>query len=656
MYARSHLLTMAVSATLLASLAACGGGGGSANSTTPPPSQTQSVMMPLSISDASAEDWALIGVGIRQISLTPQGGGTPVVIYSPATPTAINLVELDQLGEVLGNVSIPEGTYSAATITISANPGDITLTTSAQPEAGFAAGPSTTIPSSQIQIQKVQGTAPNLTTNVAVKFDSPLVATTTTQNNALDIEFDLSHPAFIVDHVPANGGATIWAVNFEGPVRRHRIDDITRFILRHTYGNVSSIGTGGSSIVIAKDVPAIPIQTPETAVATGQSLTINVDSTNGTLLYDVDAKTVTTIKSFSSETTLPGDYVRVAARYQENGTLVATRIWASKNFSSVWLSPEGHVLHVDAGTNTLVVENESGQPVPLTIATGTQFFFRAPESMLSESTPIGTGPAFLAGQAMTPNIVRGFKVHVSVVDPLAAQLVAQTVDIETAKFDGTISGTNATSFTYTRNFVHAADDYSALLGYISATSKNGTDASGNPIVGFKYWNFAYPTLPISGANAIADFTAATNGTVSFGGTFGAVDAIGVSYARWGDAANVTGWSVPWAVLEPTPLPRGLVASGLVNNGFTMSEANGTLTPTVTVSTTVGSATLVYQVDRTNNVVTVSPEDITTSAGLSALTNGVVVGAPVKVYSVPQADGTLKAYTVIYFTGSQMPST
>ena len=88
----------------------------------------------------------------------------------------------------------------------------------------------------------------------------------------------------------------------------------------------------------------------------------------------------------------------------------------------------------------------------------------------------------------------------------------------------------------------------------------------------------------------------------------------------------------------------------------MSEANGTLTPTVTVSTTVGSATLVYQVDRTNNVVTVSPEDITTSAGLSALTNGVVVGAPVKVYSVPQADGTLKAYTVIYFTGSQMPST
>jgi Domain of unknown function (DUF4382) len=609
----------------------------------------------LTVSDASSDDWAMIGVGITQISLTPQGGGSPVVVYSPATPTALNLIELDQLGEVLGNVSIPEGTYTAATITISANPGDITLTTAAEPEAGFAAGPGVTIPASQIQIQNVQGTAPNLTTSVTVTFASPLVATTATQNNALDLEFDLGHPAFLVDHVPANGGPTIWAVNFEGPVRRHRIDDITRFILRHTYGNVTSIGSDGGSIVIAKDVPAIPIQSPETSVATGQSLTINVDAKNGTLFYDVDAKTVTTITSFSSETTLPGEYVRIAARYQEDGTLVATRVWASKNFSSVWLSPEGHVLHVDAGSNTLVVENESGQPVALTIAAGTEFYFRAPASALSDTTPIGTGPAFLAGQAMTPNLARGFKVHASVVDPLATQLVAQTVDIETAKFDGTISGTNGMSFTYTRNFIHASDDYTALLDYISPTTGNGTDSNGNVIDGFKYWNFAYPTLVTSGPGAIADFTAATDGSVTFGGTLGPVKAVGVSYARWGDPANLTGWSVPWAVLEPTPLPRGLVASGLINNAFTMSESTGSLTPTITVSTTTGSATLVYQVDRTNNVVTVSPEDITTQAGLAALTSGLVVGAPVKVYSVPQSDGTLKAYVLVYFTGSQMPA-
>ena len=53
--------------------------------------------------------------------------------------------------------------------------------------------------------------------------------------------------------------------------------------------------------------------------------------------------------------------------------------------------------------------------------------------------------------------------------------------------------------------------------------------------------------------------------------------------------------------------------------------------TVDVSTAGGSATLVYQVDWTNGVVTVSPIDITTSAGLTELTNGLAAGAPVKVY-------------------------
>jgi hypothetical protein len=36
-------------------------------------------------------------------------------------------------------------------------------------------------------------------------------------------------------------------------------------------------------------------------------------------------------------------------------------------------------------------------------------------------------------------LVRGFKVHASVVDPLATPLVAQTIDIETAAYSGRIS-------------------------------------------------------------------------------------------------------------------------------------------------------------------------------------------------------------------------
>src|SRR5213078_5030522 len=146
---------------------------------------------------------------------------------------------------------------------------------------------------------------------------------------------------------------------------------------------------------------------PETAVGSSLTLQIYADATNGTIFYDVDAKTRTVVKDFSAgATTLPGKYVRVAARYQSDGTLIAVRVWASSTFANVWLSPEGHVLHVDTTTDLITVANESGVGVPVTVDANTEFFFRA------DPTPIATGTAFLASH----DLVRGFKVHVSVVD------------------------------------------------------------------------------------------------------------------------------------------------------------------------------------------------------------------------------------------------
>jgi hypothetical protein len=643
-------LVTGFTASLFVSLAACGGGGsGSSSNTTS--STPQSANVPLLVSDASSEDWAIIGVKVLSIALTPQGGGTPVTVYTAPTPApVINLAQLDQIGEILGNVSIPVGTYTGATLTLAANPGDVSLTVSADPEAGFAAAAGTTIPSDQIQIQGKQGASGSLTVPVSVSFDSPLVVSST-QSNALDLEFDLSHPAFIVGHTPPSaGGATLWAVNFKGPVRHHPIADITHLVLRHTYGTVTGVASDNTSITITKDLPTLPVVNPETAVSTSQSLKILVDATNGTLFYDVDAKTATTIKSFSTEaSSLNGKYVRIAARYQQDGSLVAVRIWASSQFNNVWLSPEGHVLHVDKTNNIITVANESGVGVPLTVDANTQFFFRTPENALADATPIATGTAFL----QSGNLVRGFKVHASVVDPLATPLVAQTVDIETAAYSGRISGADSMGFAYTRQFRTATDDYSNLrLDYISSSSPNGKDSNGNAITGFKYWDFAYPTLVTSGANAISSFVAATNGSVNFGGTVGALAPWGASYARWADPANPTGWSAPWVVLAPVPTPLGLVVTGYANNSFTMKVLNGTNNVTVDVSTTSGSATLVYQVDRTNGVVTISPVDITTSAGMASLTSGLQANAPVKVYGVPQADGTLKAYVLTYYTGTQ----
>jgi hypothetical protein len=245
---------------------------------------------------------------------------------------------------------------------------------------------------------------------------------------------------------------------------------------------------------------------------------------------------------------------------------------------------------------------------------------------------------------------------VSVVDSLATPMVAQTIDIETAAYSGRISNANDSGFTYTRDFARVTDDYSLNLSYISASTPNGTDAMGNPIMGFKWWNFTFPTLETSGTGAISAFLAATDGGVNFGGSVGSLTAWGVSAAIWADPSNTSGWSVRDVVLMPTPLPLGTVTAPFSSNSntFAMSVLGGTMPATVEVSPALQSATLIYQVDRSNGVVTVSPIDITTQGGLATFAAAMGAGVPVKVYGVPQGADALKAYVVTYFTGT-LPS-
>ena len=644
----SKVLLGAATAALALASYGCSSGSGNPSPTATP--QQQNGTLTVSISDSSAEDWATIGVKVLDISLTPQGGGSDVPVFTAPRPAPfVNLLQLDQLSEILGNLTVPAGTYTAATLTISSQPSDIILTASADPETGFAAAPGSTIPTSQIQVVGSQGSS---AIPVRVKLDTPLVVSAN-QNNALDLEFDLSHPAFIVAHVPpANAGTTMWAVDFS-PICRHRhIHDITRLLLRHHYGTVTQVSSDNLSLTMDKDYAVYPPTNPETEITSSQTLNITVDSANGTLFYDLDAKTHATLRDFGSlASSLVGKYVRVAARYQVDGSLVAVRIWASSSFNSVWVSPEGHLLHVNTNTNTLVVENELGIGVPLTVDADTLFYFRTPANAQSDATAIGQGPAFLA------NLERGFKVHASVVDPLAAPMVASSIDIEIARFDGTISGSTLTSFTYTRNFRTAEDNYAVTLPYINSATPNGHDPlSGAAITGFKWWNFTFPTSVDSGANAVGDFANATNGAVNFGGTVGLMKVRGESYALWNDPNGPNSWAASWAVLLPTNVPLGQAATAYSNGSFTVSEPGGANTAPVNLNTTSGSATLVYQVDWSNNVLTVSPVDISTSAGQSTLAATLVANTPVKVYGIPQADGGIKCYVLTYFTGFAQATT
>jgi len=643
----SRLLLCAVLAAMPLISLACGtsvmgnsGGGGSTS--------TGSVNM--MVSDASTEDWATIGVKILSISLVPQGGGTPVNVFTAgSTVPTINLVELDQLGDLLGTLQVPAGTYTSAILTLSANQGDVTLVVAVDPEPGFAGTPGATIPANQIEIQDATGNAGSMTVPVKVKFVPPLVVTAN-QTTSVDVEFNLAHPTFIVGHVPpAAGGQTIWSVDFDkGEVRHHPVWDVTRLVLRHMCGTVTNVSSDNTSVTIAKDYPVEPPTNPETEITSSQSLTILADANNGTLFYDVDAKTVVTIKNFSTVSNgLSGRFVRVAARYQSDGSLVAVRMWVANAFNSVWLSPEGHVLHVDTTNNIITVERADGKGVKVAVDSNTEFFFRTPWNAQADATPIGQGTSFLANK----DLVRGFKIHVDVdptaalpPDPTVTPYVAESVDIEIARYDGSISAVNANTFTYTRKFNTPSDDYSFALPYIPSGMANGTDPStGAAISGFKWWNFTFPTIVDSGANAIPDFENATNGTVNFGGSAGAYPAVGETFAVWNTSASA--WDAPWVVLLPTTVPLGTAATAYSNGTFSLSEPGGTIAVPVNLDTTAGSATLVYQVDRTNGIVSASAIDITKTAP------NIVAGTPVKVYGIPQANGSLKAYVVVYFTGT-----
>jgi hypothetical protein len=644
---------MVLSIFVLALLVGCSSNSSSAGgtNTTNAPTQGTVTMM---LSDAANEDWDVIGVKDLSIALLPQGGGTPVTVYTAPNPApTINLVQLDQLNEILGNLSVPPGTYAGATLTISANPGDVALTAASDPEPGFAGTAGATVPMNQIQIQGTSGTAGSLTVPVSVTFVSPLVVTAG-QTVPLDLEFDLSHPAMIVAHTMASG--TLWAVNLNGIVRHHPIKDITRLVLRHIYGSATAVATDGSSFTMTKVLPVVPPANPETSVASSQSLQILADGTNGTIVYNVDGHSHSTLLNFSTLTnTLVGKFVRVAARFQSNGTLVAVRVWYSSSFQNIWISPEGHVVSVGpstGSTSTLTVDNEGGTPLVLTINSGTQFYFRNPSSGSADSSPIGSGVSFLS------NLVRGFKVHVSVVDPLATPpMVADTVDIEIARFDGVLSAAGANNFTVTRTFNRAADDYTKVLPFIKSTSANGNDPlTGVAITGFKYWFFAFPTLVTSGANAITSFDSIVNGSVNFGGTIGTLKVYGTTYAVWNDPANPSGWSAPWTVLEPSPVPLSTVSTGWVTNTsggtFGVTPIVGGNAATVNASRVSGSATLVYQVDRTGAVLTISPQDLTSQNGLTNVQNHLqILGTPVKVFGVPQANGSIAAYVIFYYTGT-----
>ena len=254
------------SAAPAASSADSPGAAASVTGNAPAPSSHTQVSVPLMLaSDGASRDWAQVAIRVLSVSLTQQSGATPVTVYTAsATAPAINLEQLDHISQVLGSVSLPPGTYTGAVVTVAANPGDVALTSSDDPQSGFAAPLSTSIPSQNIEVQDSTGGAGAMTVTIPVTFPATYVVSATSRTQApLQVDFSLLNPAFVQSQTPVTHDPTLWAIDFQGAVSGQPISDITSLVLRQMYGTLSAVAADGKSITVTRDYPLKPAATPE---------------------------------------------------------------------------------------------------------------------------------------------------------------------------------------------------------------------------------------------------------------------------------------------------------------------------------------------------------------------------------------------------------
>ena len=235
----SSKLLLSGALTALALGLACSGGG--SNVAPQATTGTADVL----VTDAPSDNWDTVQVQVTQVILVSQGGGTQVVAFNGAS--TVNLVDLDSVGELLAAARVPVGTYDKVIIKVNTDPSTMSII----PEAtGSALLPG------EIHVLG----------NGVITFtlSTPLVVSSTA-SNAVQVDFDLSHPLFLGTFLPS-GDAVL---NFQ--VKQRPTPGLLHLIQIHRHlGTVSSIGA--SSFVMATQA--------------GPSLTINTDG--NTLFYDAD--------------------------------------------------------------------------------------------------------------------------------------------------------------------------------------------------------------------------------------------------------------------------------------------------------------------------------------------------------------------------------
>ena len=424
----------------------------SCNLATSPSADGATGRLNLLVTDAPADDWQEVTVVLKSVGLFHRESQSWQTVWTadPANPAAgkINLVDLSGVALILGQASIPVGTYGRVRLAIDTDPTTMRIVD----DLGNAVDPA------QIKVVDPSGRG-----EIRVNLD-PAIAVVEGETTNLQVDFDLAHPLsiFVLD------GKVI--VNLQV---RHKA------LPRHLH-HLQFARSIGDITAAASDGTSFSIKTLH-----GTELSFGVNT--GTIYVDADANQPGT---FAGLAALAGSGAAlVASNMNADGSLYARRVWYAASVDTLpRFTPEGLVRRV--GDNWLRIVKKRTQTTAANVRTcdwsadvifvdgNTVWTFR-------DNIPMGTGLDVLR------HIRRGFRVEVTFADPAATPKVAAAVNVLSAHVEGVI--TDATTEAVTFGWW----DYRArALAY-----------SASPDHAFSWWFFG---LPSSASSSIEDFVETVN--------------------------------------------------------------------------------------------------------------------------------------------------
>jgi hypothetical protein len=507
------------------------------------------------ITDAPADAWSAVEVVVKSVAFRSKADHAKTVVALNGNSTRINLVDLDEVGEVLGNLKVPVGTYDGVILEVDTDPANIKL----------VRADGSHVPASQLRV-----VGPG---RILVALDQDLVVTEN-GSNQVQIDFDLGHPVFLVDLAD---GSVMLNLNAPGLLRHKGLAMVQHVEFRRAVGTVQAVNPGRFKM--------------NTLHGADLDLTYSAAST---WIYNVDARAAGSYADLA-----PGKAIAVAMNLQADGSLLARRIWYSTDARKLpdW-SPEGHVVKVDVPNSKVTVLGANGLPVDFAVDAATSFTWHT-------TVALGTGATGLG------RVQRGFKVDLVVADPAATTKVLSAVNVQKAVDEGLFSAVDPTSFTF-------GTTTPRTYAYRVAPA-------------FAWWSFADP---MAASTNVADFASAANVGLAQG------RARGIAWLGWGGTA----WKAAACILMPVALPsRGTITSyDPGTSTVTVScQVNGAPAAfSLKLSSTLPVTTGVWNLSNQSGVVTC------TQAPLASWGTTLTVGRTLTGTYVPQADGTLKAYTLI----------